>query len=126
MCNSQFDYQFMRKLLLLLLPILMLLSCYVMGEDKGEMQFVSKAIEVGKVYPNPVKDVANINYRIIEDTKIYKVVIRNLIGNTVGSYKLDPHKDNIHIDLSHLPSGVYFYSIKKAEQNIYTRKFLVK
>ena len=53
------------------------------------------------VYPNPVKDVVNINGKDIEQVSLF-----NTIGQKIKDFNNEGH-DNIRIDMSGLPSGVY-------------------
>jgi hypothetical protein len=62
-----------------------------------------------KIYPNPVKDVAIINY----DLKGEKgdLVLYNVFGEKVAAYILNPSGDQMEFSTGPLPAGVYLYSI---------------
>ncbi len=62
-----------------------------------------------KTFPNPIKDILNINY----DKNISKIVISNLLGQEVLSKELNTN--NAKIDLSTLSSGSYL--VKVASEN---------
>jgi hypothetical protein len=55
------------------------------------------------VYPNPTKGEVNINNIALD-----KVTVYNTIGQLVKSFTLDSGNTNNTIDLSGLPSGVYY------------------
>ena len=53
------------------------------------------------VYPNPIKDVVNVNCEDIEQVSLF-----NGVGQKIESFSTEGN-DNIQIDLSGLPSGMY-------------------
>ena len=64
------------------------------GIDESEESLFS-------VYPNPVKDVVNVNCKDIEQFSLF-----NAIGQKIESFRTEGN-DNVQIDLSGLPGGVY-------------------
>lgn len=61
--------------------------------------------EVFSVYPNPVKDVLNINSKVA----VNKVVVYDILGKTV--LQENPETISPTIDMSNLPSGAYMVKI---------------
>ena len=53
------------------------------------------------VYPNPVKDVVNVTWNDIEEISLF-----NIGGQRIRSLKAEG-RDNIQLNLSDLPNGVY-------------------
>jgi hypothetical protein len=63
-----------------------------------------------KIYPNPAKDNATVNYNLKGEQG--KFVLYNVFGEKIMDYTLDPLSSQIQISVSNLPSGVYLYSIE--------------
>ena len=74
-----------------------------------------------KIYPNPVKEVLNINNNIKNDI-INKVQIYNQSGSLVLSKKIESNSQ-IKINVEELSSGVYIVKLISSE-NISTTKFI--
>ncbi len=80
------------------------LTCKLVVDD-----FLNSEDDV-MIYPNPVKDVLYIsfNYR---DEQTNEVLIYNAIGNLISTTKLNTNENEVTINVSSLPSGVYFVKI---------------
>ncbi|HLO55720.1 MAG TPA: T9SS type A sorting domain-containing protein [Saprospiraceae bacterium] len=71
-----------------------------------------------KIYPNPTSDVVNIIY---ENGSLPKeMVLKNVFGTTIARYN-----DTNSLDVSSLPSGMYFLTFND-ENHIFTRSFTVQ
>ena len=63
-------------------------------------------------YPNPTQGIATIPYVLEEDAMNAKIVLSNLMNSIMREYPLhDKGKSGIEINMSDLPSGIYFYSL---------------
>jgi len=82
-------------------------------------------LKVRNLYPNPVHDMAVVEFQIKESNISAYLVIRNLIGAEIGKYDLQQHDNRLELHLEHLKPGVYFYSIMVEDKNEGTRKFIV-
>jgi len=91
-----------------------------------ELVFQSKDITIHDVYPNPVSYVANIDYRIHNETMKAKVVIHNVLGKSVGDYEMPYIENKIKISTDELPAGVYFYTVYLNNSGVLTRKLVVR
>jgi hypothetical protein len=69
------------------------------------------------VYPNPVKDVVNVNCKDIEQVNLF-----NTVGQKIESLNTEG-RDNVQIDLSGLPSGVYILRANRQGRTL-TRKIV--
>jgi hypothetical protein len=67
------------------------------------------------IYPNPVKDVMNINCKDIKQVSLF-----NVVGQKIESYRTEGN-DKVQIDLSGLPSGVYFLQAVNQGHNLTRR-----
>lgn len=85
-----------------------------------------KQIELISTYPNPTVDYLKLDYRISESETEVKLVVRNLLGAIVVSKILSPEEEHTQISVQHLKSGVYFCSLTRDNENVETRKFIVR
>lgn len=75
------------------------------------------------IYPNPVKDVLNIQWN--KDLNNVQIRIFDAMGNVVHFNKLNSFNSNESINVNHLPTGVYLVHIKSDEGTI-TKKIIKK
>ena len=80
---------------------------------------------LGAVYPNPARDFATFDFEIKDSDAQVKVVIRNIIGSEVGQYRFESTERKLQMPVSHLNSGIYFYTLLVNDKNILTRKFMI-
>ena len=73
------------------------------------------------VYPNPTTSIINIQSLGFQSDDM-TVEIHDIAGRTLFSQRAD-HSDNLQIDLSSFPAGLYFIKLS-SEQNIYTYKIV--
>ncbi len=65
-----------------------------------------------EIYPNPAKDELHIDYSLTSSQDI-NVSIINTLGQTLKELIIEKTTNgNLRIDISSIPSGVYFISIK--------------
>jgi Secretion system C-terminal sorting domain len=88
--------------------------------------FHSKDITIHEVYPNPVTDVATIDYTVHNDFIKAKVVIHNILGKALGDYELPILDNKLKIQTEELPAGVYFYTLYLNSEGVFTRKLIVR
>ena len=88
--------------------------------------FQSKDITIHDVYPNPVVDIAFIDYRIHNESLKAKVVIHNILGSSVGHYELPVFESKVKVQADELTSGVYFYTVYVDNIGVLTRKLVVR
>lgn len=88
--------------------------------------FQSRDISIHDIYPNPIADLAYIDYRLTNETLKAKVVIHNILGSPVGSYELPANESRVKIQADELASGVYFYTVYLDNIGVLTRKLVVR
>ena len=71
------------------------------------------------IYPNPAADVINIEARYPE---IDEIAIYNLLGKAV--FSISRFDNSRKIDISSIPSGVYYVVVKKGGEIIQTEKLI--
>jgi hypothetical protein len=73
------------------------------------------------VYPNPVKDVLNIDLGTVKENTVAKIY--NALGELVLTEPLTNHNSSLNIH--YLQNGIYFYHILVGEKNIKTDKIVI-
>ena len=95
------------------------------GEVLSVVDFDEKNVGLN-VYPNPVSTQLNISYSIEGSVNNARVDVYDVLGQKINTYKLNNNKGQLNIDVEHLNSGVYFYTIKVNEKMIRTERVMVK
>lgn len=81
---------------------------------------ISKSEENVTVYPNPAREAVNVVFD--ESLNAKNVAVYNLIGKVVSYYRVAGN--SAHLDLSDVPSGIYFLRLMNAQGEVVaTRKF---
>jgi hypothetical protein len=94
------------------------------SNDKLAMSIGSAAFSSSiKVYPNPSNNVLNIDMNSISKTET-EVTIHNTLGQAV--YQAKSLNQHLVVDVSELPMGVYFVSIKQNERTIDVKKVVIE
>jgi hypothetical protein len=88
--------------------------------------YQSKDITIHDVYPNPVSDIAFIDYTIHNESVKAKVVIHNILGRTMNETELPNSETRIKIQAEELTTGVYFYTLYLDNEGVLTRKLIVR
>ncbi len=86
----------------------------------------NNSISMTNVYPNPVNAFAIIDYNIIKSGIDAKIIVYNVLGGDVGEYQLQRRDNNLKINTADFKPGVYFYSVYVDNENIATKKFIIK
>jgi len=72
-----------------------------------------------KIYPNPAKDILHIDN--IDDLPIHRILLMNIYGQTVKQYK-----ENINqINVSDIPSGMYFLKVSISKEKEIIQKIII-
>jgi hypothetical protein len=96
-------------------------------EEKTQRSiYQSRDITIHDVYPNPVQDLAIIDYKINSELIKAKIVMHNVLGRPLGDYELPYEETRIKIQMDDLPSGVYFYTLYINNGGVLTRKIMVR
>ena len=97
-------------------------------EESVEKQniYTSDIIQLRDVYPNPAVDHAFVDYTLLNTAVKAKIMIHNLLGNTIDEYPLPASENKVKIRAEALNSGVYFYTLYLDNEGVITRKLLVK
>lgn len=96
--------------------------------EKGSksLVFQSRDITIHDVYPNPVADLAFIDYTIHNQNIKAKVVIHNILGRTMNETELPVFETRIKIQADEMATGIYFYTLYLDNDGVLTRKLIVR
>jgi len=82
--------------------------------------------EISSPYPNPTSSRCQFSYNVPMTANDSRIIIMDLTGNLVNTTSLIPGEGKVTIDVSSLPSGIYFYSLWVYDKAITTRKLIVQ
>lgn len=101
-------------------------SVSVQEKNDKPVIFQSKDITVEDVYPNPVQDLAFMDYRMHNESVTAKVVIHNILGRAIKEFDLSPYEDRAKIMTDEFVSGIYFYTLYLNNNGVLTRKLIIR
>jgi hypothetical protein len=81
--------------------------------------------EIGYAYPNPASLQFTVDYSITAQEPAL-LLLRNILGTTVREESVSGGNGKIHIDISDLPEGMYFYSLLINGKSISSRKLVIR
>ena len=94
--------------------------------DSHGMLFTSKNAKLSDIYPNPVREVAILDYTINNEETKAKIIIHNILGSIIGEYDLATAESQLKISTLDFNAGVYFYTLYIDEDGIITKKLVIK
>ena len=125
----------MRKHLLFLF-ILSLCLVNVMGQGINPSTSGSIALEnqnvptplftLSEAYPNPANSETKFDYKLPNEAKEAKVIIRSLLGLIMSEHLIEGKIGTITIQTNDLTGGIYFYSLLIDGDIKITRKLIIK
>jgi hypothetical protein len=97
-------------------------------EEKDEKQsiFFTKDITVKDIYPNPVVENAYVDYNLSSDRVKAKIVVHNILGNTIAEYALPSGENVVRIKIDDVSAGIYFYTLYLNNESVFTRKMMIR
>lgn len=101
---------------------------YLVESDNSKgILFYDNKIRISNLYPNPVDKIAIFDYQLdLEDESKTKIVFQNVLGSIISEYELQKFENKIKISTESLNPGVYFYTLQVDNQNLVTKKFIIK
>lgn len=88
--------------------------------------FQSREITIHDVYPNPVIDVAHIDYKLHSESVKAKLVVHNILGAPLANIDLSYNEFKAKILADEFTPGVYFYTVYLDNVGVVTRKLIVR
>lgn len=101
-------------------------SVTVQEKSQKQIIFRSKDITIQDVYPNPVQDLAYMDYHLHNESATAKVVIHNILGQAISEFDLSPLEDRAKIHSDEFVSGIYFYTVYVNNNGVLTRKLIIR
>lgn len=84
-----------------------------------------RAVESLEVFPNPAADKLEVSYEFNSSgTHTFELI--NLVGNKVYRKILSRNQGDFNLDVSKLPRGVYFYTMRNGNNTLVTRKLVLQ
>lgn len=84
-----------------------------------------KKREVLDLYPNPARQRINLNYDLTGYSSA-SIELINLVGSRVFFRELPTRQDELRLDVSALPRGVYFYNLRADGKALRSRKLVLE
>lgn len=103
-------------------PVTNLSSARMMGGNNNNT--TPKTNVIGLIYPDPVSDIANIDYAISTEDNLMLTVF-GITGNKLMELKLDNKSQHYSFSTQQLKQGVYFYRIISGNNVISNNKFII-
>ena len=76
------------------------------------------------LYPNPAYDQLTLEFEEAIEFE-YEITFYSVTGQQYASYKLAEDQQSFTLDISTIPSGLYFYKIRRNEKNIASGKLTI-
>lgn len=97
-------------------------------EERGTAPhiFQNRDIVIREIYPNPVVDVASLDYQLLSDRLSARIVLQNLLGQPLAEHALVKGHASLKFSVDEWPAGIYFYTVYVDNQAVVTRKVLVR
>lgn len=92
----------------------------------NDILFYDNSISVSNIYPNPINDIAIFDYSLKDPKVKAKIILHNVLGGIVEEHPLSELESKLKIYTKSFSPGVYFYTLNVDNQNIITKKFVIK
>lgn len=91
----------------------------------GLAETISGRVHLSNVYPNPADAFAKVDY-VIPSGSEGRIVVRDMVGNTLFSQMISNGTGNVQINTSGMATGIYFCSLVVNDKMVETRKVVVR
>ncbi|CAN5571953.1 hypothetical protein BH23BAC1_BH23BAC1_11140 [soil metagenome] len=102
------------------------ISYVIEDQNSKKLLFENRDIQISNIYPNPVDNYAFLNYNFYNKNLSARIVIHNVLGSIIGEYELPSFETRLKISTNELNPGIYFYTLRVENDNIITKKLVVK
>jgi len=89
-------------------------------------EFNPENIKISDAFPNPATTETKITYELPKEIISARVIVRDLLGNTVKEMLLPDLTGEIVLNTSDLNGGIYFYSLLLNDQVYSTKKLIIR
>lgn len=94
--------------------------------ESNGLLFFNDDISVSNIYPNPINELALFDFSVKNPSIKPKIILHNVLGSVVGEYALNEYDNKLKIYTQSFNPGVYFYTLSIDNQNLITKKFVIK
>jgi hypothetical protein len=94
------------------------------GGSMGVPNLLQEKFKMGSLFPNPANNVSSFNYSFANPVAT-QAIIYDLLGNGIKEFDLTDKEGNLRMNLSDIPSGIYFCSVKSDNKVLATKKLIV-
>lgn len=91
------------------------------GPGKVSVPNANQETSLGNAYPNPTASMVTLPYHLSSSNSTAKIHIYDMSGKLVKTISVGPHFNEVMVDVSSFPSGMYIYECEGK-----TSKFIVK
>ena len=102
------------------------LTYHVSSLSSNDVLFYDNSISVSNIYPNPIDEIAIFDYSIKDSKVKAKIILHNVLGGIVEEHPLSELESKLKVYTKSFSPGVYFYTLNVDNQNIITKKFVIK
>lgn len=88
--------------------------------------FANEALQISKIYPNPVSSIASIDYLLNDWSEAATISVHNILGDRILELNLDQTENNLKVPIEQFPNGIYFYTLRLNGKGVTTKKFVVR
>ncbi len=99
---------------------------HVQGEFPNGIMYQRPDLKVSNAYPNPIVNVATIDYALGNSGSAARILILNILGDKVLEQDLPSTENSIRIPTDQLNNGIYFYTLQLNGKNVATKKMVVR
>ena len=101
-------------------------SVYTPETVSQDKLYEDKELYISNIYPNPANEFAVLDYHLRNSSKVVKVTFFNILGASVGEFKLDSFDNSLRIRTESWDNGIYFYQLILEGKKVATKKLLVR
>jgi hypothetical protein len=101
-------------------------SVYTPETFSQDKLYEDKELSISNIYPNPANEFAVLDYHLRNSSKVVKVTFFNILGASVGEFKLDSFDNSLRIRTESWDNGIYFYQLILEGKKVATKKLLVR
>ena len=84
----------------------------------------SQSRQLTPPYPNPTRTTITIPYRLPQGNSEGQLLLHDMSGKLINSYKVDDTFDELIISMDKLPAGTYYYFIRTNNQSTSGKKII--
>jgi hypothetical protein len=81
---------------------------------------------LAKIYPNPVDNLLSVEYLIQDNGKTADMFVFNISGQQMGTYVLDIKGNNMNVNVSRWPDGLYLMTLVVDGEKKLTNRFVIR